>query len=71
MAEVWIRTKAGISNVALVARSEEASVSDRVARDNAGKVTEHLDPSGARRLAVQLMAAAGRAERADARSEWP
>lgn len=34
-------------------------------------VVEHMDPEAAKRLAVQILSAAGRAERAGARPEWP
>lgn len=35
------------------------------------EITEHLTVEAAKKLGVQLMAAAGRVERADARPEWP
>ncbi|ROS61065.1 hypothetical protein EDF38_0144 [Frigoribacterium sp. PhB160] len=34
-------------------------------------ITEHLTASEARRLSIELLSAAGRVERADARPEWP
>lgn len=35
------------------------------------EITEHLTPSESKKLAVQLLSAAGRAERSAAASEWP
>jgi hypothetical protein len=35
------------------------------------QITEHLTPSESKKLAVQLLSAAGRAERSAAASEWP
>ena len=34
-------------------------------------ITEHLQPEQARKLAVRLMSAASRAERAGVRPDWP
>jgi hypothetical protein len=34
-------------------------------------VIEHMDPEAARKLAVTLMSAAGRAERSSTAPEWP
>jgi len=34
-------------------------------------ITEHLTPSQARRLSIELLSAAGRVERADTRPDWP
>ncbi|KQR64574.1 hypothetical protein ASF89_08805 [Frigoribacterium sp. Leaf172] len=42
-----------------------------IAKHEQFDITEHLDPSSARRLGVQLLSAAGRAERADSRPDWP
>ena len=35
------------------------------------EITEHLTPSESKKLAVQLMSAAGRVERPTVASEWP
>lgn len=34
-------------------------------------ITEHLTASEARRLSIELLSAAGRVERSDARPDWP
>lgn len=34
-------------------------------------MTEHLTASEARRLSIELLSAAGRVERSDARPDWP
>jgi hypothetical protein len=42
-----------------------------IARHAECDVVEHMDPETARKLAVTLMSAAGRAERSHAAPEWP
>jgi hypothetical protein len=42
-----------------------------VARHPDSDVIEHMDPEAARKLAVTLMSAAGRAERSSAAPNWP
>jgi len=42
-----------------------------VARHADYDVIEHMDPESARKLAVTLMSAAGRAERSSTAPDWP
>jgi hypothetical protein len=59
MAEVTTGMNGDHKSVVLVARHAEYDV------------VEHMDPETARKLAVTLMSAAGRAERSPAAPEWP
>lgn len=42
-----------------------------ITRHSRYEITEHLTPSESKKLAVQLLSAAGRAERSPAAPEWP
>ena len=59
MATVTTGLNGGRKSVVLVARHADHDV------------IEHMDPESARKLAVTLMSAAGRAERSAAAPEWP
>ena len=59
MATVTTGLNGGSKSVVLVARHADHDV------------IEHMDPESARKLAVTLMSAAGRAELSAAAPEWP
>jgi hypothetical protein len=42
-----------------------------IAKHEQFDITEHMEPEAARKLAVTLMSAAGRADRAGATPDWP
>jgi hypothetical protein len=42
-----------------------------ITNHSCSEITEHLTPLASKKLAVQLLSAAGRAERSAAASEWP
>ena len=42
-----------------------------IAKHDRYDITEHMDASTARRVAVELMSAAGRVERSNIRPYWP
>jgi hypothetical protein len=59
-----------------MAHAETGKESDRevvvlIARRGRYEITEHMSADSARKLGVQLLAAAGRVERSDARPDWP